>query len=1010
MNHVGPASIIQSDFSSGNHGNLEAVLFRDGQLHHLYGTPGANGVEWQMAQTLPAAASGPGSMIQSDFRSGDHGNFEVVLWSGNELWHWFHNNSDVTLPWQRGQRISDRATGPGAIIQSDFGSGDHGNFEVVVPEGYELVHYFHDNSDVTLPWERGQTISTNATGPGAIIQSDFGSGDHGNFEVVVLEGNDLVHYFHDNSDVTLPWARAQVITPTATGPGSIIQGGFGGSHKNFEVVVLEGNDLVHYYHDNSDVSLPWQRGQMVSVASTGPGCIARSDFGPGGPGNFEVLACELSQSVVHYWHHNVDPGLPWWRAQVLPTFGEPLINSPDFQQTIKVAQLTGEFDRQRGIPTLSQTASRFGVVGLDLGQSFKHEGRAVFLFGDTNTDGNIRKDPEDALDSIASTADADPSHGIRLDFNPTFPHVDNIDQRAFCVPADGVSVDRSQSAPACLIQSDFRDGDHGNFEVVALQGAELTHWWHDNSDVTLPWRRAQTISTQATGSGWIIQSDFHSGDHGNFEVVVLEGSELVHYFHDNSDVNRPWQRAQTISANATSPGCIIQSDFRSGDHGNFEVVVLEGRELVHYFHDNSDVNLPWQRAQTISTRASSAGCIIQSDFRSGDHGNFEVVVVEGHELVHYFHDNSDVNLPWQRGQTISSRATGPGCIIQSDFRSDRHGNFEVIVPEAEELVHYFHDNSNVALPWLRAQTITRNITGSGCIIQSSFGSGGHGNFEVVVPTDGRLRHFFHDNSDVTLPWTPAQQITRASMYVFFTTDRIADPDTDNNSMGRSVLARSEDGGIHFGQPLYDMSRAKFINVSLQQVANADFPGLPDGEGEGILVWGSGGYRRSNVYLAYIPIARIEDRSAYQYFAGIDVNGRPRWASDEQSAVPLFLSGAMGELCVRWNPFLRRFIILYNSDNPLFILEHQSALPWGPWTGYQNIFDAGAAFGHYIHAGGENDGQSDPGREGIGGGVYGPYMISRYTQPNPDGSAKMYFVLSVWNPYNTMLMSAIFRPR
>jgi hypothetical protein len=144
--------------------------------------------------------------------------------------------------------------------------------------------------------------------------------------------------------------------------------------------------------------------------------------------------------------------------------------------------------------------------------------------------------------------------------------------------------------------------------------------------------------------------------------------------------------------------------------------------------------------------------------------------------------------------------------------------------------------------------------------------------------------------------------------------------------------------------------------------------LPDGEGEGILVWGSGGYRRSNVYLAYIPLARIEDRSAYQYFVGVDVNGRPRWASDEELAEPLFLSGAMGELCVRWNPFLRRFIILYNSDNPLFILEHQSVLPWGPWTGYQNIFDAGAAYGHYIHAGGQNDGQSDPGREGIGGGV------------------------------------------
>jgi hypothetical protein len=117
---------------------------------------------------------------------------------------------------------------------------------------------------------------------------------------------------------------------------------------------------------------------------------------------------------------------------------------------------------------------------------------------------------------------------------------------------------------------------------------------------------------------------------------------------------------------------------------------------------------------------------------------------------------------------------------------------------------------------------------------------------------------------------------------------------------------------------------------------------------------------------------------------------------------------MGELCVRWNPFLGRFILLYNGDNPAFILEHQSALPWGPWTGYQNIFDAGAAFGHYIHVKDAADGQSDPGREGEGGGVYGPYMISRYTQPNDDGSTTMYFVLSVWNPYNTMLMSAIMR--
>lgn len=64
----------------------------------------------------------------------------------------------------------------------------------------------------------------------------------------------------------------------------------------------------------------------------------------------------------------------------------------------------------------------------------------------------------------------------------------------------------------------------------------------------------------------------------------------------------------------------------------------------------------------------------------------------------------------------------------------------------------------------------------------------------------------------------------------------------------------------------------------------------------------------------------------------------------------------------------------------------------------------------MHRGGSDDGLSDPGREGVGGGVYGPYPISRYTRPNQDGSTTMFFVLSVWNPYNTMLMSAIVRTR
>lgn len=82
-----------------------------------------------------------------------------------------------------------------------------------------------------------------------------------------------------------------------------------------------------------------------------------------------------------------------------------------------------------------------------------------------------------------------------------------------------------------------------------------------------------------------------------------------------------------------------------------------------------------------------------------------------------------------------------------------------------------------------------------------------------------------------------------TMYVFFTTDH-----TEQTMMGRSVLARSTDGAQSF-EYLYDISRDKFINIAPVVVDNAGVPGLPEGEGGGLLLWGGGAYRQSDPYLA-----------------------------------------------------------------------------------------------------------------------------------------------------------------
>jgi len=76
-----------------------------------------------------------------------------------------------------------------------------------------------------------------------------GFGDS-NLEVVFQESDsNLVHWSHNNSDLSSPWIFQAIFSNKATGPGSIKQTGYhnGQVPGNLEVYVLEGNNLQHYY-------------------------------------------------------------------------------------------------------------------------------------------------------------------------------------------------------------------------------------------------------------------------------------------------------------------------------------------------------------------------------------------------------------------------------------------------------------------------------------------------------------------------------------------------------------------------------------------------------------------------------------------------------------------------------------------------------------------------------------------------------------------------------------------
>lgn len=100
----------------------------------------------------------------------------------------------------------------------------------------------------------------------------------------------------------------------------------------------------------------------------------------------------------------------------------------------KISQITGETDRQRNVPTDNQTETRFGLRGTDLGASFEHRGRLVFLFGDTHpSQGNTPDRPFDG-DSVAFSDDRNPEDGLTLDF------VRADDGKYLAVKAPGVSL------------------------------------------------------------------------------------------------------------------------------------------------------------------------------------------------------------------------------------------------------------------------------------------------------------------------------------------------------------------------------------------------------------------------------------------------------------------------------------------------------------------------------------------------------------------------------------------
>ncbi len=278
---------------------------------------------------------------------------------------------------------------------------------------------------------------------------------------------------------------------------------------------------------------------------------------------------------------------------------------------------------------------------------------------------------------------------------------------------------------------------------------------------------------------------------------------------------------------------------------------------------------------------------------------------------------------------------------------------------------------------------------------------------------------------------------KGALYAFFWTDHCWQPNTvqpdpghpmqrppatahcpekdDENSLGKSVLARSDDDGHTFTHVVEMPEGFAYVTA----VNSHEAKGLPQEQRLGVYIFGVPRYRASVPYLAFAPIDTFADPGTWRFFDGLEPNGTPRvvdrahWkpGPDKQIYIPAIAAGNdVGEFSVTWNEPLHMWLMTYTHIGAYLVLARVAPAPWGPWS------DPAVLFSLADHPGCKE--MMIP--KGCGnrrdywepvhphppytvGHFYAPFVINRYTHAEGGRRATIYWTLSPWNPYEVQIM-------
>ena len=205
-------------------------------------------------------------------------------------------------------------------------------------------------------------------------------------------------------------------------------------------------------------------------------------------------------------------------------------------------------------------------------------------------------------------------------------------------------------------------------------------------------------------------------------------------------------------------------------------------------------------------------------------------------------------------------------------------------------------------------------------------------------------------------------------------------------------------------------------------------------GTNVLMFGEGGYRASDIYLATTPISSYLSGNGTFYFTGL-TNGQPNWSSIETNAVPVAQDNptngpswpndtpSVGNLSVVYSTNLGLWLMTYDGGrntvtppNTTGIYFCSAPQPWGPWSTPQLIFNSARDHGDgvFIHDNKDNP----PGLIGpiidpanhnptnTEGAVYSPDLIESFTTIS-NSALNIYYLMATWNPYTVVKMRSQF---